>query len=334
MTDKKYRSIFASHIMAFISMKRVQGFKTARTEYVLKELDDILVDDKINEPILTKAMVTKWRASRVNDSVNTLYGKYSIISQFSKYMSHCGFISYVPPMPKHERRVFVPKIFSEGEIQQIFVSADELEIKCHDTKQALFSIPTLIRFLYATGVRIGEALRLTNQDVDFARGTILIRKSKNQRQRLIPMGGNLKDLLTQYAQKKGLLPMIGGAQANAPFFINEKGESISCLCAYTWFRKILKKAGIPFIGDRKGPRLHDLRHTFAVHTLMRQVKAGKDLYCLLPIISIFMGHKSISGTEYYVRLTSEMFPDINIDIGLISSHVFPSLDMIVRDYEE
>lgn len=334
MTDKTYRSIFSSHFSAFISMKRAQGLNTSRTAYVLKELDDIIVNDGIDEPILTKAMVIKWRTSRVNDSVNTLYDKYSVIRQFSKYMSHCGFISYVPPMPKHERRIFIPKIFSEVEIQQIFVSADELEINCHDTKQALFSIPTLIRFLYATGVRIGEALRLTTQDVDFARGTILIRKSKNQRQRLIPMTDNLKNLLTQYAQKKGQLPIIGATQADDPFFSNEKGDSISCLCAYTWFRKILKKAGIPFVGNRKGPRLHDLRHTFAVHTLMRQVKAGKDLYCLLPIISVFMGHKSISGTEYYVRLTAEMFPDINMNIGELSSYVFPSLDMIVRDYEE
>lgn len=251
MTDKTYRSIFSSHFSAFISMKRAQGINTSRTAYVLKELDDIIANDGIDEPILTKAMVIKWRTSRVNDSVNTLYDKYSVIRQFSKYMSHCGLISYVPPMPKHERRIFIPKIFSEAEIQRIFVSADGLEINCHDTKQALFSIPTLIRFLYATGVRIGEALRLTTQDVDFARGTILIRKSKNQRQRLIPMTDNLKNLLTQYAHKKGRLPIIGATQADDPFFSNEKATQFLVYVCIRGSEKYSKKLAYLLSGTEK-----------------------------------------------------------------------------------
>lgn len=67
---------------------------------------------------------------------------------------------------------------------------------------------------------------------------------------------------------------------------------------------------------------------------MRQVKSGKDMYCLLPILSVFMGHKTLLGTESYIRLTSEMFPELNLQIGAISSYVFPSLERMVREYDE
>ena len=99
---------------------------------------------------------------------------------------------------------------------------------------------------------------------------------------------------------------------------------------HDWFRKLLKTCGIPFIGGNHGPRVHDLRHTFAVHSLMQQVRAGADIYCALPILSVYLGHKTLSGTERYVRLTQEMFPDIiNLEES-VSSYVFPSMPLMKR----
>ena len=122
--------------------------------------------------------------------------------------------------------------------------------------------------------------------------------------------------------------------ASAPFFISYTGSKITKGTAYCWFRKILRMAGIPFIGDHRGPRVHVSRHTFAVHSLMKQVRSGRDIYCLLPILSVFMGHKTLAGTEHYVRLTSEIFPELNMQIGEVSSYVFPSLEKLVRENEE
>lgn len=67
---------------------------------------------------------------------------------------------------------------------------------------------------------------------------------------------------------------------------------------------------------------------------MKQVRSGRDIYCLLPILSVFMGHKNLAGTEHYVRLTSEIFPELNMQIGEVSSYVFPSLEKLVRENEE
>lgn len=332
MINYVYRSVFASHFKAFIRMKASLGLTTSKIEYFFKELDELYSSMPLTDPILTKAMIDKWRSSRLNDCQTTLYNKWSIMIQFSKYMCHCGFICHVPIMPRSKGKVFAPRIFSITEMEKIFETADHLSISHIKPSTCLFSIPTLIRLLYATGMRIGEAVSLRNEDLNFERKTILVRKTKNQQQRIIPITPSLERLITQYLRHRNSMPLTNVAEPDAPLFISQSGNAISKGAAYEWFRKILRQIGIPFVGGKHGPRLHDLRHTFAVHSLMKQVKAGKDLYCLLPILSVFMGHKTLASTEAYVRLTAEMYPELNMQIGELSSYVFPSLDKIV--YEE
>lgn len=315
-------------------MKAAMGFKTEQTEYQLKEFDEIYKEIPLQEPILTKELVRTWRESRLNDSERTIYFKWSVVNQFSRYMCHCGFVCYVPPMPKPKTQVFTPRIFTHDEIQRIFATADNLSFISRHPNLSLFPIPTLFRILYVTGMRIGEAISLNNEDINFEKETILIKKSKNRRQRIIPITSSLNLLLRQYLQYRDKMPIKNVNLKEKPLFISHSGNRIQKSTVYMWFRKTLRLCDIPFLGGHQGPRLHDLRHTFAVHTLMKQVKSGKDMYCFLPILSIFMGHKKISGTESYVRLTSEMFPELNIQISKISSYIFPSLETIVHEYEE
>ena len=334
MINYIYKSVFTPYFKSFVQMKAAMGFQIVKIEYIFKELDEIYCKLSLQEPILTKDLVKIWRDSRLNDSERTLYDKWSIINQFSRYMCHCGFICYVPPMPIQKNRIYIPKIFTHDEIQRFFYVSDNLRFRSIQPNLCLFSMPTLFRILYATGMRISEALNLNNEDLNFEKGVILIRKSKNQRQRIIPITSSLKQVLYQYLQHRDKMQIKDVTQGERPFFISHTGNRIIKGTSYIWFRKILRLCNIPFIGGNKGPRLHDLRHTFAVHTLMKQAKSGKDMYCLLPILSVFMGHKTLLGTESYVRLTSEMFPELNIHIGDISSYIFPSLEKIVLEYEE
>lgn len=237
-------------------------------------------------------------------------------------------------MPRGKDKVFIPKIFSHQEMEDLFKAADNLLIHNIQPSLCLFSMPALMRVLYATGMRIGEAVRLDNEDVNLEKHVILIKKTKNQRQRIIPITTSLEAVINQYLQHRNDMPVKDVSIHNAPFFISHVGGRIAKGTAYNWFRKILRGSGIPFLGNNKGPRLHDLRHTFAVHSLMKQVREGKDIYCLLPILSVFMGHKTLFGTEAYLRLTNEMFPELNLQIGAVSSYIFPSLEKIVLEYEE
>lgn len=125
----------------------------------------------------------------------------------------------------------------------------------------MFSIPALLRVLYATGMRIGEAVRLTLSDVDLEKGLITIVKSKNQRQRLIPITPSLEEVLKQYIVHRTKMHLRNHLDASAPFFISYTGSKITKGTAYCWFRKILRMAGIPFIGDHRGPRVHVSSHS-------------------------------------------------------------------------
>jgi integrase len=99
---------------------------------------------------------------------------------------------------------------------------------------------------------------------------------------------------------------------------------------YNWFRKILIAAGIPHEGEHKGPRVHDLRHSYAVHALEKMARSGLDLYYSLPILSASLGHKHIQSTENYVRLTAEMYPNLLKDEKAICATLFPKLSQTLK----
>ena len=189
-------------------------------EYIFKELDEIYRIMPLHEPVLTKELVKAWRESRLNDSERTLYDKWSIISQFSRYMCHCGFVCYVPPMPKQKDKSFISKIFTHEEIERFFIAADSLRFHNIQPTLCLFSMPTLFRVLYATGIRIGEALNLNIEDVNLEKGTILIRKSKNQRQRIVPITPSLEAVLHQYISYRDRMPLKSIRHKESPLFIS------------------------------------------------------------------------------------------------------------------
>ena len=94
---------------------------------------------------------------------------------------------------------------------------------------------------------------------------------------------------------------------------------------YQNFRKILDMCGIPHFGNHNGPRVHDLRHTYAVHTLVQMGHSGMDLYTALPILSTALGHHSLTATEQYVRLTCSMYPELEEKCSEINVFVYPTI---------
>lgn len=332
MNNPKFKSVFAQYFRSYIRMKSSLGVSTAKVAMFFKELDELYSGMDIVEPIITKSMVSKWKDSRVNDSERTLYNKWSMFGQFARYMCHCGQMCHVPIMPRHKDWGFTPRIYTREEIRNLFSAADNLVLDNNHNHRCLFSIPAIIRMLYATGMRIGEVVSLTNNDVNMNTGSIIVKKTKNHRERLVPMTESLQRMLAQYVEYRNKLPIKSITDPQNPFFVNTCGEPIQKVVVYNWFRKLLKKCGIPFVGSGKGPRLHDLRHTFAVHSLETQIRAGRDLYYLLPVLSVVMGHKSLSGTEAYVRLTAEVFPEINNMVEEYSSTIFPPVK--TTDYEK
>ena len=171
-------------------------------------------------------------------------------------------------------------------------------------------MPILLRTLYSTGMRIGEALSLKNKDVKLNEGYFDLKVTKNGHERICAITDSLRVCLEQYLSYRNRIPVSKIQLENSPFFVNGIGKSPRRSTVYGFYRKVLSKAGIDFIGGWKGPHVHALRHTACVHALVQMVDNGKDIYCHLPVLSAYMGHIHSIDTEKYIHITKEMFPDI------------------------
>lgn len=184
-------------------------------------------------------------------------------------------------------------------------------------------MPSLFRLLYGTGLRLGEALRLKEKDVNLAEKYLIVRQSKNGTERIVPISDSLANVCLQYQHSKKT--SVRKQIASDLFFVKRDQCGCNNSTAYEAFRQILWRTGIPHQGRGLGPRLHDLRHTFACHALNAMAESGLDLYHSLPVLSAYLGHQSLAATNKYVRLTSEIFPDLLKTVNDTCGFIFPTL---------
>ncbi|GHT37525.1 putative integrase/recombinase y4rB [Bacteroidia bacterium] len=260
MINYTFTSVFMPFFKDFLHIKETMGFGITKIEYIFKEFDLFFSKEGVISPTVTKELIAKWRESRINDSERTLYDKWSILSQFTRYMCHIGYPCYVPRMPRKKDWNYVPYIFTHTQMLDIFNAADSLRMPYFLPYSKQFSIPVLLRTLYATGMRVGEAISLKNEDIDLEKNLILIRKTKNQRQRIVPITVSLKEVLAQYISYRNKMPLENIENKNTTFFIAPDGSVLSKSAIGTWFRKILKKCKIPYVGGNHGPRIHDISY--------------------------------------------------------------------------
>jgi len=321
-----YKSIYAPYFVSFIKMKQDLGVNVLRTKWILLELDKFFISVGARDLYITANLIDQWRKTRINDSQRTIYAKYSIWSQFCKYMCHIGHECYIPRLPKDvSKNSFTPYIFSHRQMEVIFQVCDSLQLYDKHMSTILFVMPAVVRLLYGTGIRVSEALSLKNEDFDFDQHCITLKRTKNGEQRLAPLSDTLQKVLEEYVANRNRMPLPKVSDSKGYFFVSPNGNFCHAGSVYWWFRRVLANCGIQHIGNHQGPYVHSLRHTFAVHSLIKMVKAGYDLYYTLPILSTYLGHKSIEATEQYVRLTEEMYPDLLDDERKLCSFVFPKL---------
>ncbi len=327
-----YKSVFAPYFNSFLQMKEQMGFTRTGFQNIFKELDRFFVTTGATEIYITREQITAWSETRINDKARTLYDKHSVMRQFCHYMCHLGYECYIHRLPRQNWPPFIPYIFSHEQMECIFQTGDKLMLPGRCMTSVLIAIPCLIRLLYSTGMRIGEALALKNEDVDFTHKCILLKQTKNKVERLLPICPSMLEVLKQYTAYRNRMPVKGVSNSKAFFFVSTIGHPVSSGSVHRWFRAMLVQCGIPRRIDGQGPRVHDVRHTAAVHSLIKMIRKGMDMYCAMPILSVFLGHKSLKGTETYVRLTSEMYPEILQMEAPITSFVFPDNPYIKIDH--
>jgi integrase len=165
----------------------------------------------------------------------------------------------------------------------------------------------VFRILIGCGSRITETLQIEKKDVDVEKGTLTLLNTKNRKERIIPMADSLTQRCREYVYNT---QSIRGFNSSRWFFPNKQSMPYNSGTAYGLYRKALRLSGISHGGRGKGPRLHDLRHTYAVRVLSKWVRDGKNLTTALPYLAIYMGHEGLKACQHYLRLTAVMFPEL------------------------
>lgn len=312
-----FYSVYAPFLKEYIEFKRNLGYEM---KYIgnFKLFDRFIGDNNILHIDLTREESERWCTKRPNEKETTCYHRINDLRNFCIFMNSCGYTTYIPMSKIKYRTDFTPHIFTKDELARFFQSCDHLTLTGYSNTTYVY--PALFRLLLGCGLRISEALSLKIQDVDFTMGTIILHETKNGEERILPFTNSLKSVLLLYVSKHKV-----NAQNIDYFFSKKDGTKICSDTAYSWFRKVLKQAGIPHGGRGKGPRVHDFRHTFCVRSLAAMDDAELDLYYALPILSKYLGHKSLEATDKYVRLTAEMYPGIMDKMNQLCAYVFPEV---------
>lgn len=228
--------------------------------------------------------------------------KYHTLAPFYRYAMSRGYVSSSPlptTVPKIPPR-FVPYIYTHEEVQRL-LNATVSYRRVHILLEP-YTFRTILLLLYGSGLRISEALSLTMADVDLADALLQIRETKFYKSRLVPIGTELQQIMAQYAATRREAGHM--ETANAPFFSGRNGTQLTIPTVQQAFRQLRAHAGIcRSDGARYQPRLHDLRHAFAVNRLVAWYKAGADVSRLLPKLSTYLGHISLSSTQRYLTMT-------------------------------
>lgn len=230
--------------------------------------------------------------------------KHSALSGLYRFAVARGHVAH-SPLPRtvpRPQQAFVPYIYSHAELRRLLeavVANDHPRCRIDpDTFQ------TILLLLYGAGLRISEALALTVADVDLDARILCIRESKFYKTRLVPIGDDLLRILRSYTARR----RPQHVQPSSPFFVSRSGTAVTRQNAEMAFCRLRVRADVvcEAADARHQPRLHDLRHTFAVHRLVSWYRDGADVQRLLPKLATYLGHVHIAGTQRYLTLTPEL----------------------------
>ena len=314
----QFRSALGSLMEQFVQEKRACGYRYDEPARLLACFDRFLSDEALSECELPRSISRKWLAKRPHESKGTHDHRICAVRQFALFMCRLGYAADVPDrwLTARGASSFSPRILTHAEIQRLFQAADQLIPTARSPMRHLI-MPEVLRLLYGCGLRIGEVLHLRVADVDLVRGVLTVREGKFRKDRLVPPALPLVQRLRTYAQ------VMGDRPSDAYFFPSPSDGPLSHPAVYWLYRELLLRCGVPHAGRGKGPRVHDLRHAYAVHALLRWCQEGADLDAKLPVLATYMGHCSLAGTQRYLHLIAELFPEITARTSAAFGDVIP-----------
>ncbi len=318
----EYRSALAPFILNFVLEKRATGCKYDKTARMLKRFDDFCAERGLGSEGLTKETAMLWAGKRDRESDDAHSRRIRLVRMLAEYMLRLGYSAWLLPkrFVRYRESTYQPYIFTESELARFFERADACAPDVNSPLRHKV-LPLLFRMIYGCGLRLSEPLRLTVGYVDTTRGVLTLLDTKFGKERLVPMAPSLNERCGEY-----MSGIHATSSSDAVFFPSPSGRRYSERTVYEYFRRFLLEAGISHGGRGKGPRVHDLRHTFAVHCLKRWVRAGVHTAVTLPYLSAYLGHAGLKNSQRYLRLTADLHPDISSRMDEMYGALIPSLE--------
>ncbi len=305
MKDYILKSNFKDDISRFLNQKHLIGYKYILGQKLIEQFDAFCFTKYPTEKALTREIAIDWATPRENESASSVANRIIVVRQFAKFLKASyknAFVipgNYIPKKPKYNSY-----IYTDIELQKIFDIIDNQKFRCNH-KNSYITFPLLFRIFYCCGLRISEILSLKVKHIDLENGIIAVYESKNNDNRFVVLSDELQNRCKKYYNQMH----SNSTEDDYFFYTKNKEKAIVETTLRKSFRQILKLANIEKNKDNN-PRIHDFRHTYAVHCLKKFVKENKDLYAYLPILKTYMGHSKFRSTEYYLKLTNDMYPDI------------------------
>lgn len=314
-------SVYADSINDFLAYRERCGVKNINNEYqYYRKLDQFISKEGIKSIFFTQEQASRWRMPLENESEKGRYKRINYTRKFFEYLFAKGYDVFQFRDIKSPKSTFTPHIYTEDEVERYFKAVDSYQSKIN--RMNCVQLPVLFRILYCCGTRITETLMIRKKDVDMKEGIIKLSESKNAKERYVIMSKSLLYLMGRYAEKT-----FYQIPDNGYIFRNYQGTYISSDWINELHVRILHQANIPYLGGGKGPRIHDWRHSFAINSFKQMVDKGMDMYVALPILSTYLGHKTIMATERYLRLTVSMYPYIEKKFSKILDEIFGEVEI-------
>jgi integrase/recombinase XerD len=282
----------------YLAVRRSLGF---RLDDVGRALGNFVgFADRSGAATVTTELAVTWATLPVNASPIWLAHRLSMVRGFARYLQTVDPATHVPPadlLPAGNYRPPTPYLYSDADITALMAAARTLT---PPLRAATFE--TLIGLLAVTGLRIGEAMRLDRDDVDWTNGLLTVRDSKFGRSRqVLCHHSTIAALRTYTVRRDRLCPR----PASASLFISTRGTRLIHHTVYPTFHRLVRQVGLGPAAARQ-PRVHDLRHSFAVRTLLRWYRDGSDVQARLPLLSTYLGHVKPAATYWYLSAAPQL----------------------------
>lgn len=319
-------SALAPQIQGLLDLKHAMGLPYETSERHLWAFDAMCARHYPGQATLSREMAMEWVVQHVGEHVNGQMRRITPVRQLAKHMASLGDDAFVIPAGIPGQQIhYHPYIFSHQELRSLFDAADAIQSSPYGGQRQLI-IPVMFRMIYCLGLRPGEARKLHRNDVDLARGSVLIRESKGHKDRMVFMSPDLHQYCRHYDS------VIDSFHPDRiPFFPNHNGHFYSDSTPQCWFHELLDVVG-PLIMASPGspPRQYDLRHAHVIEVINRGVRAGKSPEALVAFLSLHLGHSNTEDTWYYFHLAADFHPELRSIANTSIESLFPEAHHEIR----